>query len=205
LAATQRPPWERRPANARSNVNASEASRESRSEIVTGGFARLPFVTLRCTRWATTSRLIDGDGARVVNLTGEPLPWPATLDARSVTVYTVAEVRPINLADTGTGVAPAPSCWAHGTGEPLGGAGEMLNWQAVICELSGLTVPVTIAPDAVTPFAAEVITAGAGSVHVSVTRGSAPVAVGTSEKPVMPGAPEGTPEPPPPPPPPPEP
>jgi hypothetical protein len=66
----------------------------------------------------------------------------------------------------------------------------------------GLTVPLAVAPLLVTPLTAPVTTVGAGSVHVNVTSGSAPVEVGTSEKLETPAAPAGTPEAPPPPPPP---
>ena len=65
-------------------------------------------------------------------------------------------------------------------------------------------MPLTVAVVVVMPVTAPVITVGGGSVHVNVTDGCAPVAVGTSEKPDTPRAAAGTPDAPPPPPPAPE-
>ena len=113
-------------------------------------------------------------------------------------MYAVEAVRPDSGADTDRGALPAPTCCAHGIDPP----GEIVKWQSVICEPSGLTVPLRVAPTSVRALEAPVTSAGTGAIQAIEIEGWAPLAVGTSEKSDTPGpgAPEDPPPPPPPPP-----
>jgi hypothetical protein len=122
--------------------------------------------------------------------------------ATSVAVYVVLGASPAAVAETGRGVIPAPSSWAQGNIATPAGVGESSKAQLVTCQALGLTVPTSIAVVVVMALGVPVTTAGADGVHVNVSEGCAPSAVGTREKSETPAAPAGTPEAPPPPPPP---